>query len=347
MAANKNNNNNNNNLQCIEQREQQQQQQRELDNIYTNPSSPACFEGVEAVYCEAKSHALNVTRKPVEWYLRKQRAYTRHGAIRTWFPRNPIWSYCVNDCWFADLHDITKLSWQNRQKNFLLIVVDSLSQFLYCVPLKNKSADVVLDGIKNVVEWAGTSPGRLTVDAGSEFVNYKLRQYMEREGMRLQIARAPLKASLAELMGKLLKNKIYRYMMQNRTRKYIDCLQEFVDSLNSRPLKSLGGRRPKDITYDNQMEVYEAQLGRYRGRRNADFRFEIGDEVRIVYKMAQSGAFTKGYFPSFTKEIYRIRSRVPSYPSPLYKLSDALGNPILGRYYSQELRKTTATDPPR
>ncbi|MCP4606385.1 MAG: hypothetical protein GY847_38740 [Proteobacteria bacterium] len=166
---------------------------------------------------------------------------------------------------------------------------------------------------------------------------------MEREGVRLQIARAPLKASLAELMGKLLKQKIFRYMTHNRTKRYIDQLQEFVLSLNSRPLKSLGGISPKDVNYQNQAEVYEAQLGKYRIRRRngknrqkADFKFAIGDRVRLAHK---KDCFTKGYVPSYSEEIYVIRDRKPVFPQPLYKLSDSLANPITGRYYAEELFK--------
>ncbi len=83
---------------------------------------------------------------------------------------------------------------------------------------ENKTADVVLEGLQNIVRKAGTSPGLIAVDAGSEFVNNKMKQYMELEGICLQITRAPLKASLAELMGKLLKNKMYRYMTHKWTK---------------------------------------------------------------------------------------------------------------------------------
>ncbi len=329
------------NQQQPEQQQQQQQLQRQLlDRVYTDPTSPSSFEGIESVYREARNRgggALNVTRKLVREYLQSQRSYTRHGQLPTRFPRNPIWSYCLNDCWFVDLHDVSRINWQNRRKKFLLIIVDALSRFLYCEPLKDKTADVTLEGLEKIMKKAGVSPGRITADAGSEFINNKMKQYMEREGIRLQIARAPLKASLAELMGKLLKAKMYRYMTHRRTKKYIDHLQEFVDSLNSRPLKSLGGLRPKDVTYQNQGEVYRAQLGRFRGRRNEDFRFEIGDRVRLAHKPGHS--FTKGYYPSFSEEIYSVRGRTPQYPSPLYKLGDAMGNPILGRYYAQELHK--------
>ncbi len=312
-----------------------------LNEIYLFPSSPASFEGIDAVYREAKRQGINVTRKQVKQYLQTQRAYTRHGQIRTRFPRLPIWSYSKNDCWFMDLHDVSKLSWQNRRKKFLLIVVDALSRFLYCEPLKNKTADVVLEAMKTVIEKAGTAPARITVDAGSEFVNNKMRQFLERQGVQVQIARAPLKASLAELMGKLLKNKIFRYMTHKRTKAYIDHLQDFVDSLNSRQLSSLGGLRPKDVTYENQTEVYQLQLGWYRGRKNNNFCFEIGDSVRLVNKPE---TFRKGYWPSFSEEMYLVSSRVPTFPQPLYKLSDRLGNPIQGRYYANELHKVLVNE---
>ncbi len=314
----------------------------ELDQIYTNPSSPASFQGIDSVYGEAKLRGLNVTRRRVRQYLQSQRSYTRHGTIRVRFPRNPIWSYSVNDCWFADLHDMTRLNWQNRRKKFLLIVVDALSRYLYCEPVRNKTADAVLEAMKKVVAKAGTSPTRITVDAGSEFINTKMKQYLEREGVRIQIARAPLKASLAELMGKLLKQKIFRYMTHNRTKRYIDRLPEFVLSLNSRRLKSLGGISPKDVNYQNQAEVYEAQLGKYRirnagkNRLQPDFKFAIGDRVRLAHK---KDCFVKGYVPSYSEEIYVIRDRKAVFPQPLYKLNDSLANPITGRYYAEELCK--------
>ncbi len=89
----------------------------------------------------------------------------------------------MNDCWFADLHDLSRLNWQNQRKKFLLVVVDALSRYLYIEPVRNKMANTVLEGMQEIVRRAGVAPARLTVDAGSEFVNYKMRQYLEREGV--------------------------------------------------------------------------------------------------------------------------------------------------------------------
>ncbi len=107
-------------------------------------------------------------------------------------------------------------------------------------------------------------------------------------------------------------------MMCKQTKKYIDRLQEFVQSLNSHRLNSLGGKRPKDVGYENQMEVYEAQLGKYRGKKNKNFWFKIGERVRLQH---QKDCFAKGYAPTFSEEVYAIRDRKPNssnYPAPRF-----------------------------
>ncbi len=54
--------------------------------------------------------------------------------------------------------------------------------------------------------------------------------------------------------------------------------------------------------------------------------------------LAQERLFAKGYAPMFSEEIYVICNRKPNFPAPLYKLSDGLANPIMGRYYAEELQ---------
>ncbi len=86
------------------------------------------------------------------------------------------------------------------------------------------------------------------------------------------------------------------------------------------------------------MEVYKVQLGKYRGKKNKNFRFKIGERVRLQH---QKDCFAKGYAPTFSEEVYAIRDRKPNYPAPLYKLSDHLANPIMARYYAEELQRVS------
>ncbi len=76
------------------------------------------------------------------------------------------------------------------------------------------------------------------------------------------------------------------------------------------------------------MEVHEAQLGKYRGKKNKNLQFKIGERVRLRH---QKDCFAKGYAPTFSEEVYAICDRKPNYLAPLYKLSDHLANPITGK----------------
>ncbi len=308
---------------------------KRLDKFYLSPENPGSFGGIATLYKYAKQEGI--TRDQVKKYLQSKRTYTKHTAIVRRHQRNPIWSYCIGYEFMADLHDMSALQYQNNRKRFMFVVVDCLSRFTYCIALANKKSDTVLNGFKAIMQDAGYSPQNFASDAGSEFINATFQQYLKEHNIHQIILRAPLKASLAELHGKLLKQRIYRYMTENNTKRYIDHLEDFVTSLNSRKLKSLGGRAPKDVTFDNQNDVYMAQLGgRYRPSGNANFTFNRGDLVRLANKPEH---FRKGYNVTHSEELYIIADRIAKATAPVYKLKDQLGNSIIGTYYAEQLQK--------
>ncbi len=123
--------------------------------------------------------------------------------------------------------------------------------------------------------------------------------------------------------------------MANKTKKFIDYLHEFVDSLNSRKLKSLGGFSPKAVKPQNQMEIYQKRYGKYQNKKNTDFKFPLNSYVCLVKK--QEGAFVKGFWPGYSDEIYVIDGHIPHYPREKYRLSNLLGNHISNTFYAEEL----------
>ncbi len=92
-----------------------------LSDIFYNPNSPACFSNIDAVYKEAHHRNLpQITRGKVKQFLQSQSAYTRHKEVRRNFKRDKIWAFGIFHTWFADLHSIESIRWQNHRKRFLL-----------------------------------------------------------------------------------------------------------------------------------------------------------------------------------------------------------------------------------
>ncbi len=301
-----------------------------LSDIYYNPDHPASFGSIDDVY----KSAHGVTRKQVKEYLQSQDTYSRHAYVKKTFKRNPIWTSGPYDTWFADLHSTENIQGQNRRKRFLLVVIDAFSHYIYCRALKNKTGLVVFEAFKDIIKQAGDVPIKLVTDSGSEFLNRQFQQYLSENNIKFIAARPPLKASQAELAGKLLKKKIWRFMTANKTKSFIDHLQQFVNSLNGRKMASLNGLAPKDITPENQTAVYFKKFAKFRNKKNTDFKFALGSKVRLV-KTKES--FTKSYWPGFSGEVYIIDGLIPHFPREKYRLKDLVGNQIKGTFYSEEL----------
>ena len=53
--------------------------------------------------------------------------------------------------------------------------------------------------------------------------------------------------------------------------------------------------------------------------------------------------FTKGFEPSFSKELFKIKKVIRSDPT-VYELEDLEGEPIIGKFYKEELSAVNKKD---
>jgi len=75
-----------------------------------------------------------------------------------------------------DLVDLQKF--QIRGYKYLFNAIDMSSRFIYSVALKNKTDAEVLNGFKKIYNEA--KPKALRSDNGSEFINQKFKEYLEK-----------------------------------------------------------------------------------------------------------------------------------------------------------------------
>jgi hypothetical protein len=97
--------------------------------------------------------------------LQKLEAYTIHKRKLKKFKRNPVIVTDVGYQFQADLMDVQKISYINRRKKYCLVVIDCFSRKASCVPISNKSGDMVVQGFEQVFKELGV-PEKLQVDRG-------------------------------------------------------------------------------------------------------------------------------------------------------------------------------------
>ena len=93
---------------------------------------------------------------------------------------------------------------ENDGVNYLLVVIDALSKYVWVRPMKNKTARSLLEAFDSVLS-AGRKPEKLRTDKGTEFLNKSFGQYLKKKDIQFCTNNEP-KASVVERVNRTLLN---------------------------------------------------------------------------------------------------------------------------------------------
>ena len=201
------------------------------------------------------------------------------------------------------------------------------------LPLKNKTNVSVVKPFDTLFENTKRRPLTIQRNKGKEFVGNFVQGYLKKKDINLRVTRSPdVKASVVERFNRTLKSKMFRYFTFANSRKYVDVLQNFVDSYNKTVHSSIK-LRPIDVTLENAHEAYENLKKKYKDVTRKP-KYTVNQTVRISRKR---GVFEKAYYAGWSEEIFRI-SKVLKHRKPtVYELKDLNGESIDGFFYEEEL----------
>ena len=242
----------------------------------------------------------------------------------------------------ADLADVSNISKENDEVKYLLFVIDIFSKYLCVEPLKNKTAKEIVKGFQHIFD-KGRKCKKLRTDNGTEFTSKITQAYLKNEGIyHFTTHNSSTKANISERVIKTITNLMYRYFAKNRTHRYVDLLQDIVESYNATPHRSLNNVAPKDVTKANEADIWAYMYlkpRRFKTKKNvAPYHFKKGDLVRISHK---NMVFDRSYDEHFTREIFKINQRMRMQGIPMYKIKDFQDEPIKGNFYESEIQKVS------
>ena len=143
---------------------------------------------------------------------------------------------------------------------------------------------------------------------------------------------------------KTLKTIMYRYFTKERSYRYIDVLQKFVNSYNATPHTSLNYIAPKDVRKENEADLFahmylqnkSNKTKSYKNTYKTKFKLKIDSLVRISHVKQP---FSRAFQQQWSAEIFKVRKRFLKQNIPLYQLTDFLNEPVIGNFYQSELQK--------
>jgi len=217
-----------------------------------------------------------------------------------------------------------------------LTVIDCFTRFAFVRTLVDKNSNTVLKAFQTVIDTLDVKPRNIVCDRGNEFVNKNFINYCKQQKMTLIQPKSNVHAAYVERFNRTIQNLIYKFMTENSTNRYVDHLDDILNSYNSRYHRMID-MSPMEAETNPEAELHINNLissNELKIKRKIPS-YKIGDFVRIA---KQKNTFSRGYQPQSQIEIFRIQKISSNKRIPLYYLSnyDQTEN-IEGGFYEFEL----------
>ena len=307
-----------------------------MDKIYNNPAHPAAYGGVRAL-----QRASGNSRSKVKKYLNENATYRKYKKNITNFKRARIHVTSIGHIYQSDLFDLQKLSRSNNGYRYILLVVDCFSRMIYARPIKRKSAELVAVAMRDIfdkIKQSGVLSARVMMgsDLGTDLWNSEVDKVYDHFNISHYALRAPKKASLAEVSGRYLLDRLYKHLHATDSKRWIDDLQKFVEAKNNRINKSLGGLSPAEVNFENQFKVYDSLYPNHHERHESKHPpLEVGQKVQMALDRMPFSKSFKGYFSDKVYKVLRTHDHNGIYRYTLVDTGD--DQEISGTYYNEEL----------
>ena len=146
-----------------------------------------------------------------------------------------------------------------RGYKYLLNCIDMSSRFIYSVALKNKTDNEVLNGFKKIYNKSKIKAVRS--DNGSEFINKKFKDYLEKNGIKqiLSEASKPQSNGMIERANATIKELIEKSIEMDENFDWIKNLDKLISNINNSQHRIIGFTQKEIQTAfkNNDKEVFE------------------------------------------------------------------------------------------
>jgi hypothetical protein len=291
-----------------------------------------------------KKLGVIATTKDIETFLNAQSINQTFNEPRKVEGHTVSFSYL--DRVQMDIIDMSKFYATNSHFNYLLIIIDIFSRFIWVYALKSKNIENVETVLDKFVEK--NKPNIIITDNESSFISGKIQKKLESYHIK-HITADPGDHKVLGVVDRVcrtIKVIIYKYMKENHTTKYLKHLPDIIDSYNNTPHSSIFNLTPEEATKkENYQKIFELNLEKGINNNKHRNSFSEGDNVRVRNKKKQ---FERAYDDKYgdvktikelgkkravlddgqSVDLRRLKKILYVTPSPLHTKPDALQQAI-------------------
>ncbi len=263
-----------------------------------------------------------------------------HRPIQHHFQTRKYFISGLDFQWTCDLVDLQKYAADNKKLKWILVCVDVFSRFLWLRALENKKQVTVKKAFENIFA-TGPKPKRCVLtDLGIEFCGTTMKSFWEENDIELIHNFGINKSAMAENMVKNVKGALFRLMTTQNSHNWFQFLEKVEYEHNFVKKQKILRMTPSNARLpQNNYSVMKANMKKpkiKKNRRKGKI-FKLGQCVRIA---KSRHVFKKGYEESWTREQFKIRKILQTFPRTYY-LKDLHNKDIIGCFYPQELQASS------
>ena len=315
----------------------QQAWDKYLHKHYYSPSFAGSFSSLDKFWNSillSKNKPDGLTRSYTGVWLKNQDVASVYKVPKIHFRTQKIISPWPHFLYGSDLADLSSLKKYNDGISFLLIIIDVFTKKTWVRPLLDKKAQSMVKAFQSVFN-EGNICTLIHVDEGKEYKNRWVRQLFEKYKVKMYSTFTKRKSSVAERMIRTLKTRLFKYMYHNQTFRYINDLENIVESYNN-TIHRTTGMTPNSVNESNAMDLYLDKYMKYVNETASHPEtptYKIGDYVRVVKNKT---IFKKGYEDNYSEIIYKVIDIHKTNP-PRYILADTTDYRLPGTKYKDDL----------
>ena len=161
---------------------------------------------------------------------------------------------------------------------------------------------------------------------------------MKRHGIQHFASESEQKAAVVERFNRTIKTRIWTYLSDRGTVRWVDVIQDLVDAYKNSRHRSIG-MAPADVQKKDENRLWVRLYGDGDTHLNGSI-----SQGAVVSASSQKTIFDKGYMPNWTKEHFTISQALPvrrGIKRRVYKLVDYNNDEVKGSWYPEEIQEIT------
>ena len=216
----------------------------------------------------------------------------------------------INEIWRIDLADMVdyKIS-NNKGFRYIFIIIDTFSNYLRCVYLKNKNGQTITNEFSNILSTTKRSPLNLESDKGKERYISIFQNFLKNRKIQHYLRITDKGPSIAEQVIRTARNLLKRPVFEKGKADWLSELTSVIKKYNN-TIHSSTKMTPVQASKKSNEKDFDSNLKDNREVRKP--KFNLGQLVRTAdIKRSFSKGDSTNYSYKLLTEI--IQDTIPSY----------------------------------